>query len=70
MRFPGNCILVALYFSFVPGNRLRVKRNRAGRWHYYWTDRSGRSWEFYKKGASSRTYLQNAFYLGEIRRAR
>ena len=38
------------------------------RLHFYWQDRQGRSWEFYKRGASGRTYLQNSFYLGEIKR--
>lgn len=69
MRFPGNCLLVALLGSIPPGARLHGKRNRSNRLHFYWTDRSGRSWEFYKKGASTRTYLQNLLYVGEVRRA-
>lgn len=70
MRFPGNCLIVALIYAEVPGNRLRMKRNRMGRWHFYWTDADGRDWEFYRKGASGRTYLQNALYVGEIKRTK
>lgn len=68
MRFPGNCLIVALTFAALPGNRLRTKRNRMGRLHFFWTDKRGRSWEFYKKGAGSKTYIENALYLGEVRR--
>lgn len=68
MKFPGNCLVVSLIASVKPGNKLRCDRNRMGRWHVFWQDSSGRSWEFYKKGASGRTYLQNSLYIGEIRR--
>ena len=67
-RFPGNCLLVSLLMAARPGNRMRTKRNRMGRLHFYWSDAQGRSWEFYKRGASGRTYIQNAVYFGEIRR--
>jgi len=68
MRFPANCLIVSLAMAAFPGNRLRTKRNRMGRLHLYWSDARGRSWEFYKRGASSRTYLHNALYVGEIKR--
>ena len=68
MRFPGNCLVVSLIAASLPGNRLATKRNRMGRRHFYWKDRQGRSWEFYKRGASGKTYLQNSFYIGEIKR--
>lgn len=68
MRFPGNCLIVSLAMAALPGNHLRVKRNRLGRWHVFWSDEQGREFEFYKKGASGKTYLQNAFYVGEIKR--
>jgi hypothetical protein len=68
MKFPGNCLIVSLIASALPGNRLRMKRNRMGRIHFYWQDKDGRSWEFYKRGASGRNYLQNSFYFGEIKR--
>jgi hypothetical protein len=68
MKFPGNCLLVSLIASSLPGNRLRTKRNRMGRLHFYWQDRNGHSWEFYKRGASGLTYLQNSLYIGEIKR--
>jgi hypothetical protein len=68
VKFPGNCLCVALLASLRPGTRLRIGRNRMGRKHFYWTDQHGRSWEFYKKGASGRTYFQNSLYIGEIKR--
>lgn len=68
MKFPGNCAVVAVVASWLPGNSLHWKRNASGRWHVYWKDRQGRSWEFYKKGASKRTYFQNALYVGEVKR--
>lgn len=70
MRFPGNCLLVALAAS-ARGHHLHRMRNRSGRWHFYWTHRDGggQAFEFYTKGASRRSYLRNAITLGEIRRA-
>lgn len=68
MKFPGNCLIVSLAMSALPGNRLRTKRNRMERLHFYWSDAQGRSWEFYKRGASGRNYLQNSLYIGEIKR--
>lgn len=68
MRFPGNCVLVSLCAALMPGNRIRWKRNRCGRWHVFWQDRNGKTWEFYRKGASGRTYLRNLIYVGEVKR--
>lgn len=68
MKFLGNCLCVSLIASLRPGNRFRIGSNRLGRLHFFWTDRDGRSWEFYKKGASGKTYLQNSLYIGEIKR--
>lgn len=68
MKFPANCLVVALVASLRHGSKFRMERNRKGRWHFFWTDRYGFSWEFYCKGASSKSYLQNALYIGEIRR--
>lgn len=70
MKFPGNCLIVSLAMSIVPGRRLQVKRNRMGRLHFFWKAADGRSWEFYKRGASGKTYLQNSFYIGEIKEVR
>jgi hypothetical protein len=70
MKFPGNCLLVSLAMAAIPGNRLCKKRNRMGRMHFYWSSADGRSWEFYKRGASGKTYLQNSFYIGEIKEVR
>ena len=70
MRFPGNCLIVALAAVLKDGSRLYWKRNKVGRVHFYWRTKDGRRWEFYKRGASSRSYLQNAIYIGEIRETR
>jgi hypothetical protein len=67
MKLPGNCLLAAAVAA-VCGQRFRAGRNAAGRLHFYWLDRNGRAREFYKQGASRKTYLQNAFYFGEVRR--
>lgn len=66
MKFPGNCLCVSLIAAALPGNKLKICRNRSGRMHFYWRDKYGRSWEFYKKGASQRTYLKNSIYVGEV----
>jgi hypothetical protein len=69
VRFPGNCLLVALA-AWARGHRLYRMRNRSGRWHFYWTHRdTGQAFEFYTKGASRRSYLRNALTIGEVRRA-
>lgn len=68
MRFPANCLLVAL-IAALGGGRLRTARNRSGRVHVYWLDHGGRAWEFYRKGASRRPYWQNLVYFGRIARA-
>ena len=68
MRFPGNCLIVSIIAAAFPGNALKWKRNRLGRVHFYWKDKKGRSWEFYKRGASGKTYLQNSLYIGEVKR--
>ncbi|MDR6292367.1 hypothetical protein E9232_004907 [Inquilinus ginsengisoli] len=67
MRLPGNCLLAAVVAA-ICGRRFRQCRNPAGRLHFYWLDRTGAAWEFYKQGASKKTYMQNALYLGEVRR--
>lgn len=69
MRFPGNCLVVTLVYCLRRGNCLRRMRNRSGRLHFYWTDASGKAFEFYTKGASRRSYLRNAITFGEVRRA-
>lgn len=68
LRFPANCLIVSLAASLLPGNRFAWKRNKAGRVHFFWRDSCGRSWEFYKAGSSRKGYLQNALYLGEVKR--
>jgi hypothetical protein len=70
MRFPGNCFVVSVIAALLPGKRLWYGRNRMGRIHFFWKDKYGRSWEFYKRGASSKTYLQNSIYIGEIKKVR
>lgn len=70
MKFPGNCLLVALVMGLRPGRRIRVMRNRGGRLHFFWTHKAtGEAFEFYTKGASRRSYLRNAITMGEVRRA-
>lgn len=68
MRFPGNCVLVAFAaWSVHPRNtRIKVTRNRAGRFHIYW-ERDGRRFEFYTPGASNCSYLRNLVRVGSIR---
>ena len=70
MRFPGNCLIVSFIASLKPGNRLLTKRNRLGRLHFFWESSDSRRWEFYKRGASGNTYLQNSLYVGEIKEIR
>lgn len=65
---PGNCLLMAM-LACLFGYRFASMRNRTGRLHFFWRDGEGRAFEFYKAGASRRTYLQNAFYFGSIKRA-
>ena len=65
MRFPANCLAVALLRGHV---RTHAMRNRAGRLHYFWRDRDGLAWEFYAQGRSRRSYLANLLYVGEVRR--
>lgn len=69
MRFPGNCLLVALAAKLAAPRQVRlgVMRNRAGRLHVYWV-RAGERFEFYTPGASRCGYLRNALRLGTIRR--
>jgi hypothetical protein len=67
MAVRGNCIL-AVVAHLLLGCRMRVMRNRSGLWHLYWVDNSGQAWELYAKGASRRTYIQNAWYRGHIKR--
>jgi len=64
MRFPANCLVVAVVCG---GLGLRAMRNRSGRLHFYWV-RGGRAYEFYSPGASRCTYLRNAIRLGAVRR--
>jgi hypothetical protein len=70
VKFPGNCLVVSMAMACAPGSRLRTKRNRMGRLHFYWQTSDGRTWEFYKRGASGKNYLQNALYVGEIKEVR
>jgi hypothetical protein len=68
MRFPANCLVVAIVASCRRGSSLWCGRNKSGRLHFFWRDAAGRSWEFYTKGASTRSYLRNALTIGEIKR--
>ena len=65
MRFPANCLAVALLRGHV---RTRAMRNRAGRLHYFWRDRDGLAWEFYAPCRSRRSYLANLLYVGQVER--
>lgn len=67
MALIGNCLLLAFTFALL-GCRPRFMRNRRGRWHAYWLDHEGRAWEFYARGAAARSYWQNAWYRGRVRR--
>lgn len=68
-RFLGNCLIVAIVGAAVSRGHVRRARNRAGRWHYYWTDPNGLAFEFYGAGASQRSYSGNALYIGHVKRA-
>lgn len=68
MRFPANCLVVAL-IAAAAGCSVHCMRNRSGRRHWFWRDGNGRAFEFYRKGASRLSYLQLSVYLGEVRRA-
>lgn len=68
MRFPGNCLVVALVAGLRPSNRVHMARNAWGRWHWYWTDSNGVSWRFYRPQSGRRSYLRNSLYIGEIKR--
>lgn len=68
VRFPGNCLLVALAAKLAAPRQVRIGmlRNRAGRLHFYWV-RGGHRFEFYTPGASGCSYLRNALRLGTVR---
>lgn len=57
MRFPGNCLLVALAAKALAPRRV----------HFYW-ERDGERFEFYTPGASQWGFLRRAFRLGTVRR--
>ena len=67
-RFPGNCLCVALvaWIAAPLRTRIRLVRNRAGRWHVAW-ERDGRRFEFYARGRSRLGYLRNLLYVGQIK---
>ena len=64
----SNCLLaaVAAWLRHPRTTRIRVVRNRARRRHVVW-ERDGQRYEFHVPGRSSKTYLQNALYRGEVR---
>lgn len=66
MRFPANCLVVAVIASLLPGRKFCTKRNQKGRLHFFWKDRKGKAWRFYQRGAGNRSYLRNSLYIGEI----
>lgn len=68
LRFPGNCLLVAVcaWLLALTRTRLHRSRNKRGRWHVYF-ERDGQCFEFYTPGASRCSYLRNALRLGTIR---
>lgn len=67
-RVPGNCVIAALlaWVAAPRRTRIRLVRNRHGRWHVCW-ERDGRRYEFYAPGRSSLGYLRNGLYWGQIR---
>lgn len=67
-KYLSNCLCsaIAAWLRDPLAVRLIVRRNRCGRWHVLWR-RRGKIFEFYGRGASSRTYLQNLLYRGEVR---
>lgn len=68
LALPGNCLVCSLLAWVVDPRHTKVcrMRNRHGRWHLYWT-RHGERFEFHAPGRSTKTYLQNALYLGRVR---
>lgn len=67
MRFPANCLIVALVFG---GLRMRGQRVADNTVHFYWRDRHGLAWNFTAPNREGRGYLGNALYLGSIQRRR
>ncbi len=67
MKFPANCLVVALAAKVANPSRVKIRtmRNRSGRIHFMW-ERDGQLFEFRTPGASRCTYLRNALRLGEI----
>lgn len=68
MRFPANCVVVAL-IAVVAGCSAHSMRNRYGRLHFFWRNHRGEAFEFSRPGIEKRPYWQQVIYLGEIRRA-
>jgi hypothetical protein len=68
LRFPANCLAAALV-AWLFGNTVHCVRNSRGRWHWFWRDRHGRAFEFYRRGASRFGYLRLLLYVGEVKPA-
>lgn len=68
MRFPANCVIVAIamWLAHPLATGIRFVRNPRGRWHCIWL-RSSRAYEFYAPGRTHRPYWQNLLYVGYIR---
>ncbi len=69
MKFPANCLVVALAAKVAHPSRVKIRtmRNRSGRIHFMW-ERDGQVFEFRTPGASRCTYLRNSLRMGEIHR--
>jgi hypothetical protein len=67
--YPSNCLIAALaaFISSPAKTRIRFSRNVSGRWHCTWT-KNGCEYEFYAKGRSQKSYLQNIVYIGRVRK--
>ncbi len=69
MKYPGNCLVVALIAWAMAPNATRVRfvRNRHRRWRCIW-ERGGERFEFHAPGRAARPYWENILYLGEARK--
>ena len=64
----GNCLVCAIAAWIVAPRttRIRALRNKRRRWHFYWV-RDGKRYEFHAPGRSTKGYLRNTLYLGQVR---
>ena len=67
----SNCLLAALWEWAKSPTKVKIRkvRNRSGRIHFVW-EIDGKQYERYAKGRSTKSYISNLWYKGEIKRVR